>query len=95
MQNPLNPFSILPMGVALGQIIGMARGELGLFFILSMVYSFGTFAMMMVCYQGMKMLGWTLQADAESSLVDEDAEWAYFEPEDEYGYDDESAEPAA
>lgn len=95
VQNPLNPFAILPMGVALGQVIGMARGELGLFFILSAVYSFGTFAMMMVCYQGMKMLGWTIQADAATSVIDEEAEWAYLEPEDGLGYGDDSAEPAA
>lgn len=71
-QNPLNPFAILPMGVALGQFIGMPRGEFALFFVLSIVYSFGTFAVMMLCYQGMKILGWTIRPDAEEELYDEE-----------------------
>ncbi|MDQ7013663.1 MAG: hypothetical protein Q9O74_07160 [Planctomycetota bacterium] len=70
-QNPLNPFAILPMGVALGQFIGMPRGEFALFFVLSIVYSFGTFAVMMFCYQGMKILGWTIRPDTEAELYDE------------------------
>ena len=71
-QNPLNPFAILPMGVALGQFIGMPRGEFALFFVLSVVYSFGTFAVMMLCYQGMKILGWTIRPDPEQELYDEE-----------------------
>lgn len=71
-RNPLNPFAILPMGVALGQFIGMPRGEFALFFVLSIVYSFGTFAVMMLCYQGMKILGWTIRPDAEEELYDEE-----------------------
>ncbi|QKK06889.1 MAG: hypothetical protein HND58_01075 [Planctomycetota bacterium] len=71
-QNPLNPFAILPMGVALGQFIGMPRGEFALFFVLSIVYSFGTFAVMMLCYQGMKILGWTIRPDAEEELYDQE-----------------------
>lgn len=89
-QNPLNPFAILPMGVALGQFIGMPRGEFALFFVLSVVYSFGTFAVMMLCYQGMKILGWTIRPDAESELYDEHLAEHY--GEDAY-YD--ASEPAA
>ena len=88
-QNPLNPFAILPMGVALGQFIGMPRGEFALFFVLSIVYSFGTFAVMMLCYQGMKILGWTIRPDAEEELYDE-------ELAEHYGDDayDHAAEPS-
>lgn len=89
-QNPLNPFAILPMGVALGQFIGMPRGEFALFFVLSVVYSFGTFAVMMCCYQGMKMLGWTIRPDAEHEVYDAELAEHYG---DEAYYD--ASEPVA
>lgn len=90
-QNPLNPFAILPMGVALGQIIAMPRGEFTLFFILSAVYTFGTFFMMMLCYQGMKILGWTIRPDTEAELYDEESLWAYGED----GYAPDASDSAA
>jgi len=88
VQNPLNPFAILPMGVAIGQIIGMPRGELTLFFVLSAVYTFGTFFAMMFFYQILKMIGFTMRPDALEEEYDQEF---YLEEEDIYDYADEPA----
>lgn len=90
VQNPMNPLAILPMGVALGQIIGMSRGELTLFFVLSAVYTFGTFFAMMFFYQILKMFGFTMRPDTYEPAYDE--EYAYEAEYDQYdGYADDPA----
>lgn len=47
-QNSNNPFVVLPLGAALGQWIGVARGELGAFLALAVVYTIAAWVLMRV-----------------------------------------------
>lgn len=76
--NPYNPFAVLPMGVALGQIVGIARGESSTFFILSFVYVVGSFFSMLAIYQVVKFFGWVLPEEVEEEEAYEDDGWEWY-----------------
>lgn len=46
---PVNPFVIVPMGVAVGEILVLARGELGLFFVRTVASTGGAWIAMWLC----------------------------------------------
>lgn len=46
---PMNPFVVVPMGVAVGEILALARGELGLFFVRTVASSGGAWIAMWLC----------------------------------------------
>ncbi len=80
-----NPFVVLPIGAAVGQFIGMPRGELGSFFFIGVVNIVGAFVIMISLSVFLKTLG-LIKADAP--LDDDDDRYADYEehPESEAGH---------
>lgn len=64
-QNPVNPFIILTIGVANGQIIGLARGELGLFMFQTVTGIFGAAIAMFVALRTLKLFGWVMETASD------------------------------
>lgn len=56
-RNPNNPFVVLPMGAALGQFIGLARGELGTFAFRAIVYMATSWVALQVLYRLFASMG--------------------------------------
>lgn len=86
---PENPFAVLPMGAALGQIIAMPRGELGSFFFIANLNVFGALAIMISISFMLKLLGFiSYQADDEELYYDD----GYDQDDNQYDYygDDQS-----
>ncbi|MEM9372171.1 MAG: hypothetical protein AAGA55_00880 [Planctomycetota bacterium] len=76
-----NPFVVLPIGAAVGQFIGMPRGELGSFFFIGMINIVGAFVIMQTLSIALRTLGLIKESPEEY----DDAE-AYGDLE--YGPDD-------
>ncbi|MDX9911782.1 MAG: hypothetical protein RBS39_08130 [Phycisphaerales bacterium] len=68
-----NAFAIVPVGVALGQIIGLSRGELGLFLFRATLSTILTWIAMLLLARLIARMGWTVNVDAA--------------PDDEHAYD--------
>jgi len=62
-----DPFVVLPMGVALGQVIGIARGELGNFFAKTVLYMIGGWIAMQIIARLLQIV-----SPASSMLIEED-----------------------
>lgn len=88
-RNPNNPFIILPIGAALGQFIGLARGELASFSFRAIVYMLAAFVTMQVLYRFLASLG--LRMRVETHPLSE----VSFEYPDGVEYGDTPPEPAA
>lgn len=58
-----NPFVVLPIGTALGQIIGVPRGELGLFMFQAISGMIFAFAGMFLVARTMALFGWRIRPD--------------------------------
>ncbi len=87
---PDNPFAVLPMGAALGQIIAMPRGELGSFFFIATINIFGSFAIMFVFSLVFKQFGLMPQVGEDEFGYDDDYGSDYLEDEvytDQYASD--------
>lgn len=61
--HPFNPFIVIPMGVALGDIMGVPRGEVGLFLSRAVIIMVASFVSMTVCASVLGMLGLSLATD--------------------------------
>lgn len=53
-----NPFVVLPMGAAIGQVVGMPRGEFGSFFFLGLLNIISTFVLLLIIYWVLRQIGW-------------------------------------
>ncbi len=72
---PTNPFVVLPVGTTLGQFVGLARGETGLFLFQAVLGISAVWVLMYLCAKVMSMLGWRMQtADEEGGGWDHHAE---------------------
>lgn len=94
--NGANPFVLLPVGVGLGQVIGLARGETGHFMFMCMLNMLGAYIAMQAYVRTMTLFGFVIRYDdthEHHADAGEDA-WASEEaaPEDPYaeyaGYGD-------
>ncbi|TVQ32395.1 MAG: hypothetical protein EA376_05870 [Phycisphaeraceae bacterium] len=85
--HPYNPFMVLPMGTALGQIIGLPRGELGLFLFNALWGIIAAYILMIVVARTMAVLGWRIQYDeALPSEYESADDWEHgYEAYDDYG----------
>lgn len=79
--HPSNPFVILPIGTTLGQIVGFARGETGLFLFHAVLGIAATWICMYACAKVMAAFGWRMQTMAE------DEYWSEHDGEDEWDHD--------
>ncbi len=82
-----DPFIVLPMGAAIGQFIGMPRGELGTFFFIGMINIAGAFVIMQTLAWVLKTLG----------FIKRDVEWedAEYQDYDDASYEHSQEEPYA
>jgi hypothetical protein len=55
---PSNPFVLLPMAVGVGEVVGLARGEAGLFYVRAMASTLGAWIAMAVVARLFRSLGW-------------------------------------
>lgn len=62
--NPMSPFVVLPIGSALGQIVGLPRGETSAFAFNYVVGVVGAYFTMIVLARIVRMLGWGQDAPA-------------------------------
>jgi len=84
-----DPFVVIPVGVALGQILGIARGELGLFVFQSIVAIVAAWIAMFVIAKFLELFGWRRdEAPALGWWADDEQEERWIDDE-EYapGYD--------
>ncbi len=58
--NAYNPFVVLPIGTALGQVLGWPRGELGLFVFQASAGIIAAWVMMFVVARTMSLMGWRM-----------------------------------
>lgn len=85
---PFNPFVVVPMGVAVGEILALARGELGLFMVRTVASSGGVWIAMWFCAtigsaMGIRSSAAPTGAPAEpESVIDPDLAAAYGESDD-------------
>jgi hypothetical protein len=70
-RQPDNPFVLLPMGVALGEIIGMGRGETGLFLFRSIFCMVTTYFAMSMVARVLMSFGFQIRTQEEEAAVDE------------------------
>ncbi|MCC6659398.1 MAG: hypothetical protein IT437_00795 [Phycisphaerales bacterium] len=68
-----NPFVVLPIACGLGQIVALPRGELGLFFVLTVVYITGGWVAMTIVGMVLRSLG--LVAPAPAGAPPDEPEW--------------------
>lgn len=82
--NGYGPFVVAPMGAALGQVLGLARGETSAFAALTVLSVAGTLFFMIAIHYVVARAGWTIK------LAEENDEFDDLEDVDEYGdpYDD-------
>ncbi len=76
---PDNPFAVLPMGAALGQIIAMPRGELGSFFFIATINILGSFIIMFVfsiIFKQFGLMSHVVEDEFDDGDYDSDY-WAY------------------
>lgn len=73
-----DPFVVLSMGVALGQVIAIPRGELGNFFGKTMLYLFGGWVAMQVMARIVQLFS----PDSSMLMPDEDEDWEGYEPQE-------------
>jgi len=64
--HPTNPFVVLPVGVALGQFIGLPRGDAGLFMFYALICISAAWIGMFAVARTMAFLGWRMTEDVES-----------------------------
>jgi hypothetical protein len=69
---PANPFVVLPAGVSLGQIIGLSRGELGLFLFRGIAYIIITWIGMFLIAKAMASMGWVMRTTEEEEVLHDD-----------------------
>ncbi len=93
-----SPFVILPMGTGLGEVMGFARGDLGLFVFNAVMAMFAAYATMVIVRVVLGWFGWHPVYDTEGEdWFDEHNPWGDHDPSyDEYadyddGYDDSQA----
>lgn len=67
VRNPYNPFIILPAGVALGQVIGFARGDPGLFLFQTISGVATAWLGMLMVSKLMRQMGWSIQYEDPDS----------------------------
>lgn len=81
ISRPHSPFIILPVGAALGEVLGLARGELALFAFNVVISTIAAYVMMLFALQVLTWFGWRPQYDEDS--WDDDAyehdPWTYDE----------------
>lgn len=87
--HPTNPFVVLPIGTTLGQFVGLARGETGLFLFQAVLGIAAAWVLMFMCAKAMSMIGWQMQTAHD----EDDDHMAYADDWDPYGdgdlyYDD-------
>lgn len=92
-----NPFVVLPMGAAIGQVVGMPRGELGTFFFLALLNVIAAFIIMRVISYVLSTIGWIKKIDQswdDSYIEQEEEAWESAHGWDVYheAYDDSSEE---
>lgn len=87
---PVNPFVIVPMGVAVGEILALARGELGLFFVRTVASTGGAWIAMWLCATlagavGMRSTAIAAEPEAAGpeTVIDPDLAAEYGESESE------------
>lgn len=79
--HPDNPFVILPLGTTLGQIVGLARGETGLFLFQATLGIAAAWIGMYLSAKGMSLLGWRIETveddeyDQYGDGEDQDDDW--------------------
>jgi hypothetical protein len=76
---PHNIFVVLPIGVAIGQFIGLSRGDSGLFFFYASVTMIAAWISMWVVVRVLQAFGWTIEMEDEHA-----GDWPAGEPP-EYG----------
>jgi len=83
LRRPYNPFIVVAFGAALGQVIGLARGDTGLFLFRIFAAVFFTLMAMFFVTKTLRLFGWS----AEYEVADwaDDYEW-----EDEAAWDDQA-----
>lgn len=84
--NPFSPFIVLPVGAALGQFLGLARGETSAFAyiaVISMVMSYLTMLVMGRVFEKFGTVPGFLSAATTDEGYDEDAEWDDYEVDEE------------
>lgn len=69
-----NPFVVLPIGAAVGQFIGMPRGELGSFFFIGMINIIGAFVIMQTLSITLRTLGLIKDAPVEYDPEEDDSQ---------------------
>jgi hypothetical protein len=79
-----NPFLVLPLGVALGEWVGVARGEAGLFLFMALTSTFVAWLAMAFCAKSLSLLGVRLHLQ-QHPMQEEPAD---AEPEDGEEYAD-------
>jgi hypothetical protein len=86
--NALNPFVLLPIGVGLGQIIGLARGETGHFMFMGMLNMLGAYVAMQVFVRVATTFGFVMRYDDTHEYHDDPGEdaWAQGEQEEPVEY---------
>ncbi len=74
-----NPFVVLPVGAAIGQIVGLPRGEISAFAMNYCLGVVGAYASIIAFAKTLEMLGWTDPGDeglgVEDSYWPEDDDW--------------------
>lgn len=66
--HPTNPFVVLPVGTTLGQFVGLARGETGLFLFQAVLGISAAWVLMFLCAKVLSMLGWQMKTAAEDDM---------------------------
>jgi hypothetical protein len=77
---PWNPFVVLPIVVALGEIVAFPRGELGLFFVRAVAYLAGSWILLNATAATLRMVGWLPRVDPEPEPWLRTVEWTDAEP---------------
>ncbi len=90
--HPANPFVVLPVGVALGQIIGIPRGEVGLFTFQTVANVISTGVGMFLVAKTLQTLGWRMRSFEEEAADEEvDDNWDEdIEPDESHDIQDTS-----
>jgi len=57
-RNPANPLVVLPVGSALGQVVGLARGETSVFAMGFVIGVLGAYASMILLAKALELVGW-------------------------------------
>jgi len=83
------PYVVLPMGVSLGQVIAIPRGELGNFFAKTVLYIVGGWIVMIIVIYAMRLFG------GSSALVDDEEHYDQWENDPADEYTDQGFEPEA